>query len=81
MGLQQKYCDRCGEELGKISRMSWFTTEIICTVCKDKEIKIRELLPKNGVYFEGCGFVPISYTIKFHPDAPPSFVKLDIKVK
>jgi hypothetical protein len=85
MSIQQKHCDRCGEELGKISRMSWFTTEIICTVCKNIEIKIRELLPVSntkikGEYFEGIGFVPINYTVKFKPEMPLDFIKLDIEV-
>jgi predicted nucleic acid-binding Zn ribbon protein len=80
MSIQQKHCDRCGEELGKISRMSWFTTEIICTVCKDKETKIRELLPNKGIYFEGIGFVPINYTVRFKPDMPIDFIELDIEV-
>ena len=78
---EQTHCDRCKESLNNIRIMSWFTTEIICMPCKDKETKVKELLPNKGEYFEGCGFVPISYITKFHPDAPPSHITLDIEIE
>jgi predicted nucleic acid-binding Zn ribbon protein len=52
------HCDRCHNKFGVGRTMSWFTTEIICLDCSDKEKEIKNNLPNNGVEFEGCGFVP-----------------------
>ncbi len=35
----QKYCDRCGGNLGKGRTMSMFNTDCICLECKEKETK------------------------------------------
>ena len=53
----KEYCDRCGKKfVGSI--MSWFTSEIICSDCKEAERQIQEQLPNKGMEFEGCGFIP-----------------------
>jgi len=53
----QTNCDRCGAPL--VSRiMSWFTDEIICSDCSDKEFQIRKDLPGGGREYEGCGYIP-----------------------
>lgn len=51
------HCDRCSNDLS--SRiMSWFTDNVICMDCSEKETKIRNRLPDHGRMFEGCGFIP-----------------------
>ena len=49
-------CERCGHE-SNISIMSWFTEEIICMGCSDKERAIKKELP-NDLNYEGCGYIP-----------------------
>ena len=50
-------CDRCGASLA--SRiLSWFTQDVICMACSDKEREIRKALPNNGESHEGCGYIP-----------------------
>lgn len=50
-------CNRC-ECVTNVITISWFTTEVICLSCKDKEQLIRNQLPADGQEFEGCGFIP-----------------------
>lgn len=54
--FEKEFCDRCGSKLGA-RIMSWFTTEIICMDCSEKENKIKEKLDNPNEY-EGCGYVP-----------------------
>ena len=53
-------CQRCQSDL--ISRIqSWFTEEVICMNCHDKELELRKQIRAMGVNdnnFEGCGYVP-----------------------
>lgn len=53
-------CQRCQAELP--SRiMSWFTDEVLCMSCHDKELEVRKELNDAGFddhNFEGCGYVP-----------------------
>jgi hypothetical protein len=56
--FRQPTCDRCGEDLQGGRIMSWFTGETICMSCSKVERGIRTTLPRNGSYFEGCGYVP-----------------------
>lgn len=50
-------CDRCGAALA--SRiLSWFTQDVICMTCSDKEREIRKALPDMGRSHEGCGYLP-----------------------
>ena len=50
-------CDRCGNKLNA-KTMSWFTEEVICMDCSDRESRIKARLPNGGRDYEGCGYVP-----------------------
>jgi len=53
------HCHRCEESTdGKCFTMSWFTDERICMECKAKEDKIKSQLFMNGIFYEGCGYIP-----------------------
>lgn len=57
------HCDRCKGDLGtpRVHIMSWFTEELICMDCKEKEQVIRAQLPNHGLGHEGCGYIPESH--------------------
>jgi len=42
--------------------MSWFTENVICGDCAEKERQIRKEIRDTGYYtesaFDGCGYVP-----------------------
>jgi hypothetical protein len=64
---QQRYdlfhlteCEQCGGDL-RVRAMSWFTHQIICGVCWEKENVLRLELFARGVdlnALEGCGYIP-----------------------
>jgi len=49
-------CNRCGRVIDR-STLSFFTDEIICLVCSEIELEIKERLENPGIY-EKIGFVP-----------------------
>jgi len=55
-----KDCQRCNKEL--LSRtMSWFTDEVICLDCSEKEDELKKKLKAKGSdlrALEGCGYIP-----------------------
>ena len=57
--FSQKTCARCPASLS-VRTMSWFTEEVICMSCSDKEKVIKKALRAAGDdrAQEGCGFVP-----------------------
>ncbi len=55
--FEKENCDRCGNSL-KIRIMSWFTDDVICPNCSEKESVVRRHLPDGGRDFEGCGYLP-----------------------
>ncbi len=62
----QKYCDRCGKELGGLRIMSMFNTDCLCMSCKEKETKNPrykeavkadiEEIRKGNYNFDGIGY-------------------------
>ena len=58
--FKKENCDRCGNNLN-IRTMSWFTDETICSVCSDKEDRIKQQMRMKGLNpddYEGCGYIP-----------------------
>lgn len=61
-------CGRGGSLLNGASRMSWFTTQIICLECGAKESELLAALPHNDAGYEGCGYLPL---LLASPEAAP----------
>ncbi len=55
--FSKKDCDRCHGDL-RVRILSWFTDEVICMTCADKEDELRTKLKDNGIDYEGCGYIP-----------------------
>lgn len=57
--LHMKECERCKGSL-KIRTMSWFTNEVICGACSEKEYELRKSLREQGdkTDYEACGYIP-----------------------
>ncbi len=76
---RKENCERCCEPIGKVTRMSWYTTEMLCMNCTDAEDAFRRNLTNKHIALEhhsleGCGFVPDGGVIPFT-------IALDIKRK
>ena len=58
--LNTKYCERCFRKL-KIRSLSYFTTEVICGECLEKERQLKKQLINSGIKiseYEWCGYLP-----------------------
>ena len=60
MKLRRTDCERCGGDIS-VRAFSWFTLEVICGACWEKENILRRELNaqrKDLSALEGCGYVP-----------------------
>jgi hypothetical protein len=61
----QKRCDRCGHELTKMRRMSFFNKETLCENCSTKEDEIRRTIREQegdqiaDLKYQGIGVLPV----------------------
>jgi recombinational DNA repair protein (RecF pathway) len=78
--LSKTHCDRCGTKLGAFT-LSWFTEEVICSDCMDKEGGLRAVLRDKGFSkaMEGCGYIPNVEEIQSISDEVVEHVKLMIE--
>jgi hypothetical protein len=52
------FCERCDSALNLGRTMSWFNSQVICSLCSIEEKEIKSKLPNSGSNHEGCGFIP-----------------------
>jgi hypothetical protein len=60
----KRNCDRCHGPFDLARIMSWFTQEVICMECSDKESVIKKKIVKAGqstTDYEGCGYIPTKF--------------------